>query len=276
MDRNHSNDRAESRSSGHVGQIVRPAEDPTGSNGHCRSENGPSRSRELCGQHGCDRDRCRRMPGRERVPSAASGWGELEGAGMHKLGARAANGMFQNVGAQRSKTVRDETLPASVFPLRMFQSIPDRQQHEAQDHQSPPFTEPITDIAELSQPGIGEVVHVEIVEGTDEPGQRHIPFKQPRERKGERTDGEEDGCKRRESRIANYELRESHENRFTRSTINNVSRRLKKARPLTRPTLAATSPARPESAKTDSSPRDAPYPKQGRSKRTGEAYASVR
>ena len=40
---------------------------------------------------------------------------------------------------------------------------------------------------------------------------------------------------------------------------------LKKARLLTRPTLAATSPARPDSAKTASSPRDAPYPKQGRS-----------
>jgi hypothetical protein len=39
---------------------------------------------------------------------------------------------------------------------------------------------------------------------------------------------------------------------------------LKKAGRLTRPTLAATSPARPESAKTASSPRDAPCPKQGR------------
>ena len=40
---------------------------------------------------------------------------------------------------------------------------------------------------------------------------------------------------------------------------------LKKAKLLTRPTLAATAPARPESAKTASSPRDAPCPKQGRS-----------
>ena len=37
---------------------------------------------------------------------------------------------------------------------------------------------------------------------------------------------------------------------------------LKKARLLIRPTPAATSPARPESAKTASSPRDAPYPMQ--------------
>ena len=36
---------------------------------------------------------------------------------------------------------------------------------------------------------------------------------------------------------------------------------------LTRPTLADISPARPESAKTASSPRDAPCPKQGRSER---------
>ena len=47
-------------------------------------------------------------------------------------------------------------------------------------------------------------------------------------------------------------------------------RMLKKARLLTHPTLAATSPARPESAKTASSPRDAPCPKQGRSERRGE------
>ena len=39
---------------------------------------------------------------------------------------------------------------------------------------------------------------------------------------------------------------------------------LKKAGLLTRPTPAITSPARPESAKTASSPRDAPYPMQGR------------
>jgi hypothetical protein len=38
---------------------------------------------------------------------------------------------------------------------------------------------------------------------------------------------------------------------------------LKKARLLTRPTPAATSPARHEFAKTASSPRDAPYPMQG-------------
>jgi hypothetical protein len=42
---------------------------------------------------------------------------------------------------------------------------------------------------------------------------------------------------------------------------------LKKARHLTRPTLVTTSPSRPESAKTASSPRDALCPKQGRSKR---------
>jgi hypothetical protein len=40
---------------------------------------------------------------------------------------------------------------------------------------------------------------------------------------------------------------------------------LKKSRLLTRPTLAVFSPSRPEYANTDSSPRDAPYPMQGRS-----------
>ena len=40
---------------------------------------------------------------------------------------------------------------------------------------------------------------------------------------------------------------------------------LKKARLLTRPTLAVISPSHPESAKAASSPRDAPCPKQGRS-----------
>jgi hypothetical protein len=51
------------------------------------------------------------------------------------------------------------------------------------------------------------------------------------------------------------------------------SRMLKKARLLTRPTLAATSPARPESAKTASSPRDAPCPKQGHLYACGHAQA---
>jgi hypothetical protein len=50
---------------------------------------------------------------------------------------------------------------------------------------------------------------------------------------------------------------------------------LKKARLLTHPTQAATSPARPEFAKTASSPKDAPYPKQGRSKFRGEEVHSA-
>ena len=44
-----------------------------------------------------------------------------------------------------------------------------------------------------------------------------------------------------------------------------LRRMFKKARLLTRPTLAATTPTRPESAKTASSPKDAPCPRQGRS-----------
>ena len=42
------------------------------------------------------------------------------------------------------------------------------------------------------------------------------------------------------------------------------------ARLLTRLTLAAMSPTRPEAAKTASLPRDAPFPKRGRSERRGE------
>jgi hypothetical protein len=99
--------------------------------------------------------------------------------------------MFQNIGAQRGETVSDETLPAGVFPLLMFQSIPDSQQYEAEDYKRLPFTEAVTDIAELSQPGIGEVVDVNIVEGADQPGQRDIPLRQPHERKDERAEGEE-------------------------------------------------------------------------------------
>lgn len=47
-------------------------------------------------------------------------------------------------------------------------------------------------------------------------------------------------------------------------------RMLKKAGLLTHPTLATISPSRPEPAKTDSSPWDAPCPKQGRSEQRGE------
>ena len=63
--------------------------------------------------------------------------------------------MFQNIGAQCGKTVRNETLPACIFPLRMLQSIPDRQQREAHDHQRLSLAQAVTDIAELNQPGIG-------------------------------------------------------------------------------------------------------------------------
>ena len=52
--------------------------------------------------------------------------------------------------------------------------------------------------------------------------------------------------------------------RTCRTTTAHSRRMLKKARLLTRPTLAVISPARPESAKTASLPRDAPYPRQGR------------
>jgi len=47
---------------------------------------------------------------------------------------------------------------------------------------------------------------------------------------------------------------------------------LKKASLLTRPTPAATSPARPESAETASSPKYAPCPKQGRSSATDPRF----
>ena len=53
--------------------------------------------------------------------------------------------------------------------------------------------------------------------------------------------------------------------RTSSTTGEHPRRMLKNARLLTRPTLAVISPSRPESAKTASSPRDAPCPKQGRS-----------
>src|SRR5580765_4075323 len=120
---NHSQETAERCASCHIGQIVRPTENPTGGNGRCHCENGPSRAREPHGQHGSDRKRCRRMPGRERIPSAPASWGKLEVACMHKLGTGTAYDMFQNIGSRCGKPVSDETLPAGGFPLRMFQSI---------------------------------------------------------------------------------------------------------------------------------------------------------
>lgn len=176
MDSNHSHDITEGRSPGYIGQIMRPSENPTGGNRHCGNENGPSCSRELRGQYRGDRDRCRRMSGRKRVPSAPPGWGELKVAGMHELGAGTANGMLENIGDHPHKPMRDEALPAGVFPLRIFQSVPDRQQHKAQDHQRLPLAEAVTEIAELNQPGIGGRTTWGI-EGPHKPGQRHIPLK---------------------------------------------------------------------------------------------------
>jgi hypothetical protein len=48
------------------------------------------------------------------------------------------------------------------------------------------------------------------------------------------------------------------------------------ARVLTRPTPAVISPARPESAETDSSPWDAPCPEQGRSENLPTPYTSLK
>src|SRR5512144_1648864 len=118
---------------------------------------------------------------------------------MHELGAGATNRMFQNIHAQCGKAMRNETLPACLFPLRHFYSIPGRQQHETQNHQKLTAAEQVAEITELSQPGVGEVVPVNIVERTDEPRQRYVPFKQPRECKYERTGGEEEGGNRQEA-----------------------------------------------------------------------------
>jgi hypothetical protein len=52
-----------------------------------------------------------------------------------------------------------------------------------------------------------------------------------------------------------------------------IRRTLKKSRLLTRPTPAVISPSRPESAKTDSSPWDAPCPKQGRNSVADSRFA---
>ena len=49
----------------------------------------------------------------------------------------------------------------------------------------------------------------------------------------------------------------------------------KKARLLTHPTLAASSPSRPEPAKTGLLPKDAPFRRQGRSKRRGEQLSRM-
>ena len=55
----------------------------------------------------------------------------------------------------------------------------------------------------------------------------------------------------------------------SRTTEEHPRRMPNRARPLG-PARSATIPARPESAKTTSSPRDAPCPRQGRSERRGE------
>src|SRR3970040_1493596 len=108
MGGNHPHDTAEGRSSGHVGQIVRPAKNSTGGNAHCHKKNTPSRVGNPCDSHCCTPERCRCMPGRERIPSAPTGWGELEVAGMHELGAGTADGMVQNIRAALGKTMRGE------------------------------------------------------------------------------------------------------------------------------------------------------------------------
>jgi hypothetical protein len=76
--------------------------------------------------------------------------------------------------------MRDETLPACVFPLLIGESVPDRQQHKTQEHQRVPLAEAVTEIAEQNQPGVGGR-NDQWIEGADEPSQRHIPLKQSHE-----------------------------------------------------------------------------------------------
>ena len=67
--------------------------------------------------------------------------------------------------------------------------------------------------------------------------------------------------------IPTHNLWQTTEELFQHGKPSMARRLLKKANLLTRPTPANISPARPESAKTASSPWDAPCPKQGRSQR---------
>ena len=70
----------------------------------------------------------------------------------------------------------------------------------------------------------------------------------------------------------NYGVRQNFTGAHVLDNGRTPGRMLKKARLLTRPTLAAISPARPESAKTASSPRDSPCTRQGRYERLSTTF----
>ena len=96
---------------------------------------------------------------------------------MHEFWARPADRMLDEIADGRGDSMCQQALPPGGFPDFMLQSISDRQQPEAQDHQRLPLAHTVTNIAQLSQPRIGQTVHVKIVERTDKPGERHIPLK---------------------------------------------------------------------------------------------------
>ena len=74
---------------------------------------------------------------------------------MHEFWARPADRMLDEIADARGDSMCQQTLPPGGFPDFMLQSIPDRQQPEAQDHQRLSIAQAVTDIAELSQPRIG-------------------------------------------------------------------------------------------------------------------------
>lgn len=78
----------------------------------------------------------------------------------------------------------NETLPASVFPLLVFESVPDRQQDKTQEHQRLPFAEAVAEITEQNQPRVRSR-NDRWIEGMDEPRERHIPLKQAHEHEEE-------------------------------------------------------------------------------------------
>ena len=129
------------------------------------------------------------MAGRKRIPAAAGYWRQFEIARMHEFWARPTDRMLYEIADARGDSMCQQTLPPGGFPGFMLQPNPDRPNYEADDRQRLSPAKPITDVAELGQPGIGQMVPLNIVERTDKPGERHIPLEQPEKREDESATG---------------------------------------------------------------------------------------
>jgi len=97
--------------------------------------------------------------------------------------------MLHEIAEDAGYPVSQKTLPSSYFPIAAFDQPADSPNRKTDDDEGLSLAKSIPYIAQVSEPGISEVIRLRDVERTDEAGKRNIPFEQSDEREDERGAG---------------------------------------------------------------------------------------